>query len=78
MNETIENRGGDGRVAEEVGPFVKSLVGSNDDGGFFGHGGDKNKEEIRFDRLQGLETDFIDDDQSGFVKYPEGAFCWRR
>ena len=46
VDEAVEDGGGNGRVAEEIGPLVKSLVGSNNEGSSFAHGGDEPKEKI--------------------------------
>ncbi len=41
VDETVKDGGGDSSVAKEVGPLVKALVGSDDEGGLFAHGGDE-------------------------------------
>ena len=46
VDEAVEDSGGNGSVAKEVGPLVKALVGGNNEGSSLTHGGDEAKEEI--------------------------------
>ena len=46
VDEAVKDSGGNGGVAEEVGPLVKPLVGSNNQRRSLTHGGDEAKEEI--------------------------------
>lgn len=50
VDETVKDSGGNGSVAEEVGPLVKALVGGNNEGGSLAHSGDEAKEQIGLSR----------------------------
>lgn len=53
VDKAVKDGGGNGSVAEKIGPLVKSFVGSNNEGSSLAHGGDEAKEKIGLGRREG-------------------------
>ena len=59
VDEAVEDGGGNSSVAEEIGPLVKALVGSNNEGSSLAHGGDEAKEKIGLCRRERQEAHLV-------------------
>ena len=59
VDEAVEDGCGNSSVAEEIGPLVKALVGSNNEGSSLTHGGDEAKEKIGLGRGEGHEAHLV-------------------
>ena len=68
VDEAVEDGRGNGSVAEEIGPLVKALVGSNNEGSSLAHGGDEAKEKIGLGRRERHEADLVHNHKGSFVK----------
>ena len=63
VRQSVEQCGGDDRIAEDLGPFGKSTVGCQDHGAFFVTGVDQLKERICAACGDGQIADLVDDEQ---------------
>lgn len=75
VDQAVEDGGGDGGVAKEVGPLVKALVGGDDEGSPLAHGGDESKEEIGLSGREGHEAHLVHHYEDGFVEIHETALA---
>lgn len=75
VDKAVQDSCGNGSIAKEVGPFVKPLVGGNDEGGSLAHGGDKAKEEVGLGGREGHEAHLIHHHEGSFVEILEAALA---
>ncbi len=75
VNEAIQDSGGNGSVTKEVGPLVKALVGSNNEGRPLAHSGDETKEQVGFSGREGHEAHLIHHHAGGFVEVLKATFA---
>src|SRR5580658_6036767 len=65
VQQPVEDRGGDDRVAEDRTPFAVALVGSENDAASFVTGADELKEDRRAELVQRQVSHLIDDEDFG-------------
>jgi len=68
MEETIEERGGDNWVAEDLAPFGKATVGGEDHGGALAAGIDELEEQVAAARNDRQISDLVHDQERGPAK----------
>src|SRR5207249_9293129 len=63
VDESVDQGGGDHRVAEDLAPLLEAAVGGDDDRAAFVAAGDEREEEIRGLAFEGEVADLVDDEQ---------------
>ena len=64
MDEPVDQRGGDHRVAEDFAPGLESAVAGEDDRAAFVAARDEREEQVRGLALQWQVADLVDDDEA--------------
>jgi len=68
VDESVDHRGGDDLVAEDLAPAAEGQVAGDHDRALFVAGGDELEEQVRRVVVEGYVADLVDDDASMFVK----------
>lgn len=63
MQQAVQQRRGDDRIAKDLAPFGKAAIGGQDHGTLFVAGVDQLEEQVRAAAGDGQVADFIDDQQ---------------
>jgi hypothetical protein len=71
VDEAVDERGGDHRVAEDLAPGLEAAVAGDDDRALFVASGDEREDQVRGLAFERQVADLVDDEQAVAVQAPQ-------